>query len=908
MPEGIAPATGILQETVKKIFVDIEEWALVIFDNMLVLCTDAQDAFEKFKIVIDICLKNNIVLKMSKSWFGFRLVEFFGYTCQHKCYEVSKNKKEALNQIEFPNNQKKARSLLGKGVFFSGFTPNYSMLIGHLTDMTKKTFDWKEETWKHDYRTEFKTFIQGLQDACELFYPDYTLEWILRTDASELGVGAVLLQCKPVEGKEDILQPIAFVAKKFSEAARKWSTIEQEGYGIFYAIKTLSYYLIGKEFTVETDHNNLIWMESSEVPKIVRWRIFMQAYNFKLRHIKGKLNDIADWFSRTFPDDDFQEFLATMSHELEHEYDEEDEQLEEEYRGCGTYHHWLSTLYSESEPVSVEQPAKQDTAKRTQLDSLHAVHNGTVGHMGARLTWKRLNQQFPGHHIPFTMVQEFVAACANCNKTRLGMSDVLTPITRTLKPPKSRTAIGIDALEITPHGKDGFTHINVVVNLFTKLVSYYPAKGVTALNLANACWKHWCAYGHTDMIISDQGPDLTSGLYDQLTEYMGMRHVFSIADKHANGVERTLGETVRHLRARVYDERQYKDQIDIFADPSWLDSVQYIVNSEVNSETGFSPFELTFGSDAKDYMAMAKGALLEKPHARLSKLNADLVRLQTASKEIQDKLVSTRKEAGVSLKEQNTYQPGDFVLFDDGPKVVPKMSHRYTGPYKVKRHVSNDVTCQHVATGEIKTFDVLDLKLYAGTADEAFDMACRDKDQYEIDRVLYCQGDRLTRTTLTFRVRYKDGETHEVPYSKDLFASIPYEEFCNSKPYLRHLRLTVNEGKKFIIGINKQAITGYPVHSKIYLDIRVYGDGWFNSLQLPDSESITYVSEFKVTRCTKAKLTMINPITKDNHVFGAYDTYCFVHQHLDLSHMILIDEVFMVKYPQVTQETREGVV
>jgi hypothetical protein len=53
---------------------------------------------------------------------------------------------------------------------------------------------------------------------------------------------------------------------------------------------------------------------------------------------------------------------------------------------------------------------------------------------------------------------------------------------------------------------------------------------------------------------------------------------------------------------------------------------------------------------------------------------------------------------------------------------------------------------------------------------------------------------------------------------------------------------------------------------------------------------------------------MINPITKDNHVFGAYDTYCFVHQHFDLSHMILIDEVFMVKYPQVTQETREGVV
>jgi hypothetical protein len=194
MPEGIAPATGILQETVKNIFADFEEWAIVIFDNMLILCTDPDDAFRKFKLVIERCIERNLVLKMAKSWLGFRKVEFFGYTCQHKSYEVSASKKEALNEIPFPNTTKKARSLLGKGVFFSSFTPNYSTLTGHLTDMTKKTFNWKEDTWKHDYRAEYKAFIKGLQDACELFYPDYTLEWILRTDASELGVGAVLLQ------------------------------------------------------------------------------------------------------------------------------------------------------------------------------------------------------------------------------------------------------------------------------------------------------------------------------------------------------------------------------------------------------------------------------------------------------------------------------------------------------------------------------------------------------------------------------------------------------------------------------------------------------------------------------------------------------------------------------------------
>jgi hypothetical protein len=771
--------------------------------------------------------------------------------------------------------------------------------------MTKKTFNWNENTWKHDYRAEYKAFIKGLQDACELFYPDYTLEWILRTDASELGVGAVLLQKFIKEDKTEVLQPIAFVAKKFSDAAKNWSTIEQEGYGIFYAVKCLAYYLIGKEFVVETDHNNLVWMEASEVAKIVRWRIFLQSFNFKLRHIAGKLNVIADWFSRTFPDDDFEEFLASMQEDLQEMLEEESDA--EERKALSDYQHWVHGLYSETESEETQaQLGKEEQIEEkkahTPLEYLNAVHNGKVGHMGARVTWTRLNKQFPGHRISYQKVQEFVAACANCNKTRLGMRDTLDPIIRTLKPPRSRTAIGIDAVEITPHGEDGFTHINVVVNLFTKFVALYPAKGVTALNLANACWKYWCSYGHTDMIISDKGPDLTSGLYDQLVDYMGMRHAFSIADKHANGVERTIGEVVRHLRARVYDESVNGTNQDIFKDSSWLDSVQYILNSEVNSKTGFSPFELTYGSDASRYMTMAKGQLSDKPHARLSKLNANLVELEAKSKDIQDKLVSTRKAEGVLAEKQNIYQAGDFVLFDTGPKVHPKMAHRYLGPYEVKGQRANDVSVQHMATGEVHKYDVNDLKLYAGDREEAYDMARRDKDQHVIDKVLYCTGDRLKRTTLMFTVRFAAGDTVKVPYSKDLFDSIPYEEFCNSKPYLRHLRFTVKEADKFIQGIKKQPVHGYRKDQVVHLDIRVYGDTWFNKLELPDVDTITYVSNFIITLCNTKSVTMINPLTKDHHKFNAYELYCFVHTEFNDSTMVVIDESFMVKYPQVTQE------
>ena len=292
--------------------------------------------------------------------------------------------------------------------------------------------------------------------------------------------------------------------------------------------------------------------------------------------------------------------------------------------------------------------------------------------MGERLTWLRLNKTFPGHGLSFRQVAEFVAACPNCCKTRLRMQNTLQPLIRSLKPPEARTAIGIDAVTITPAGKDGHTHITVVVNLFTKFVSLHPVKGVTALNLAAAVWKHWCNFGHTDMIISDKGPDLTSILFQHLTTYMGVRRVFSITDRHANGCERTIGEVVRHLRVMVYDETYTKTLVDVFEDPTWLDSVQYILNSEVNSETNYSPFELTYGSDASFYMHMARGMLTEKVHARVSKLNADLRNLRELSKKYQAALVTERQDAGVQPHEQNTYKKGDFVLFDKGAKVHPK--------------------------------------------------------------------------------------------------------------------------------------------------------------------------------------------------------------------------------------------
>jgi hypothetical protein len=263
MPEVVGPATsGILQDTMREFFKDFGEWCIVIFDNILVCADDYPDLYEKVKKVLDKCIQHNIVLKFSKSFLGMESAKFFGYEVRYMEYGLTQERKDAILSIPFPTGQKMMQSFLGSALFFKSFVPNYSEAAALLHDMTRKEFPWKNpDTWEHDYKEVFEKMKQKLYNAMTLQYPDYDLEWILRVDASKFGVGAALFQVRINTDDTKTLCPIAFVSQKFSGPASRWTTIEQEAYACFFGIYKFAYYLRCKQFILETDHNNLIWIE-----------------------------------------------------------------------------------------------------------------------------------------------------------------------------------------------------------------------------------------------------------------------------------------------------------------------------------------------------------------------------------------------------------------------------------------------------------------------------------------------------------------------------------------------------------------------------------------------------------------------------------------------------------------------
>ena len=890
MPEGIGPASGHLQKVISSIFADFEEFTIVIFDNLLVLATDYEDAYRKTELILDRCIQRNVYLKFSKTWLGFDHANFFGYVCRHGSYELSEERKAAIQAMVFPKTMKQMQSFLGSANFFSSFVPHFSTLAAPLHDMVKKTFNWADKsTWTCDYERVFEVFKKSLQQACALVYPDYSLKWILRADASLWGVGAVLLQCYPPPedappSTPSVLKPIAFASAKFSPQATRWTTIEQESYAIFFAVFSFRYYLTCKDFILETDHANLLWMEASAVPKIIRWRVYLQSFSFLIRHIPGKSNVLADWLSRMYApvapapalisgDTPALHGLSNGEMQTDRHGKKGDNNLKHHrpYPSSTLRNNTAAHLlpHSDPSPVADTQPrlappiavpnaadlVPQDVPpddlplptpnQYSYLDVLHQVHGGRMGHHGTRRTWLALNDLFPGHRIPYRLVDEFVSTCPICQKLRLGLVDTIEPVVKTLHPEHHRSMVGSDTLTITPRDKNGNKYLVVIVNHMTKFAYLYALATHEAILVAQCLFHYFCTFGLSDALISDPGSEFDNEVVAHLSKWFGIRHKFSLVDRHeSNGVEGTNKLILRHLSLLVHDERIVSN----WSSPSVLPLIQFFINSMKSSESGIVPLHAHFGSDDATYMRLPDHLPDDsaRVHAYVRELDENLRLVRAVAKETHTR-VSQLRTKDTPVERQNMYQPGDLVLFEEYPSTglrPDKLTPRFTGPFYVQHQKGNDVSCKHVGLGVVRTFHVTRLKIFHGSVEEARKVAMLDGNQHTVDCIIGFKGDPHTRTTMSFLVRFRDGDELWLPWSRDISDTIAFEDFCRNVPGLQLLIYDVKEADNRRKQMAVQIPERFQPTMTVLIDLRTYGYSWYDSALssvLPALHTTTYL-------------------------------------------------------------------
>jgi hypothetical protein len=391
-----------------------------------------------------------------------------------------------------------------------------------------------------------------------------------------------------------------------------------------------------------------------------------------------------------------------------------------------------------------------------------------------------------------------------------------------------------------------------------------------------------------------------------LTKWFGLRQIFSLVDRHeSNGVECPSKLVLTLLRALVHDERI----VDRWSDPNVLPLISFTINTFVSAETGYSPFELTFGRQSSIYNKLPHDSAPDKNVTQFVKLlNDDLILLRQISKEFQSKLIA--KRTATNPTEPNVYQPGDFILFDayEGKHRPSKLTPAFKGPYEVLHQRNNDVECRHLVGAQIETFHVTRVKIFHGNKDEAYKAALLDNDQYVIQEILAYRGDPLTRTTMEFEVRFEAGSIVWLPWSKELFDTVPYENFCRGKPELYVLVFGAKDAGIFVKDKDKKAITMVKPGDSCYVDLRYYGAAWYNNLGLPDSDHSRYVVQHKYTRWNNSAQTEITAECKlfderfqhrGYFVFAYGSTMTF-----DSKSMIKLDAKWIKKYPQLLPNDR----
>ncbi|XP_053407213.1 uncharacterized protein LOC128559482 [Mercenaria mercenaria] len=174
------------------------------------------------------------------------------------------------------------------------FISNVGAIAVPLTDLTKKGQPNLVE-WGESQEKAFQTLKASLMGPPILKLPDLDQTFILRVDASDLGLGSVLLQ----ESDGEKL-PVAYASRKLLPREQKYSVIEKECLAIVWAVAKFHRYLFGKDFVLETDHQPLTYLNKAKLSnsRLMRWALALQPYRISIRAIPGRENVGADYLSR----------------------------------------------------------------------------------------------------------------------------------------------------------------------------------------------------------------------------------------------------------------------------------------------------------------------------------------------------------------------------------------------------------------------------------------------------------------------------------------------------------------------------------------------------------------------------------------------------------------------------------
>ena len=726
---GLTNAPAAFQSAMNNVLGEyLNDFVVVYLDDALCFSKSREDHLKHLRLIFEKLRQHRLYANAAKCEFFKPELRFLGHIVGKDGLKVDPEKTAAVKRWPKPSTVKELRGFLGLANYFRRFIQGYSTIVAPLTNLTKK--DASISQWDAPCDKAFKTLKEALVKAPVLAHPDFTQPFDLICDASNVGVGAVLLQNR---------RPIAFLSRKFNPAEANYSTTEQELLGVVEALKQWRCYLEGVPFVVYTDHNPNTYMQTKPhlSRREARWSELFQHYNFTWKHKPGKDN-IADPLSRPpnvampmafTPGVPVSHTIANLcnAYNLRQQpaaptrytpvVQKSNKQRKTNAKPSapiiGSKRTFEEMSLAPADQAShILQGYSSDTwfANKTNTKHLqfrdgywwrkdalvipnvpalrnaflHDAHDAKFsGHVGGTRTLHNLSRHYwwPGMRSD---VRRYVAECVSCqrnkptNQARAGLPQPM-PIPEA--PWETMTMDFIMELPVTDAGYDA---VVVFVDKLTKLCHIAPCKTTTtAEQFARIYLEHVVKHhGFQKDIISDRDPRWQSEFWKELSKDFEMKLRFSSAfhpqtDGQTERTNRTLEEMLRH-----YVSPNHSDW------DKHLPMIEFAMNNSLQSSTGQTPFYLYTGrhpitplsslSEAKNAAARSVSLSWQErvQMARKCLMDAQSRMIKIQSEKCRDETFNVDEKVLLNSRHIN-------IKFSGSRKLLP----RFIGPFKVLKRI-----------------------------------------------------------------------------------------------------------------------------------------------------------------------------------------------------------------------------
>ena len=425
---------------------------------------------------------------------------------------------KAVLEATPPTSASEVRSFLGMVGFSSRFIPNFATIAEPLRALTRQGTPFK---WDSEQQSAFKSLKSALANAPVLAYFDKDANTSVVTDASPVGLGAVLIQ-----EKDGVSRAVCYASRSLSDVERRYSQTEKEALGVVWGFERFSLYLQGLEsFDLVTDQEPLKVIYSTRSKPsacIERWVLRLQPYNYRVRYVRSREN-IADALSRPVRqeptkagrrDDEYVRAVALQSVPVAMNIQEiekasaEDSELQV-VRKCLVSGDWA--------PVP-----KHYLSVRTDLNYIgHVVLRGTRIVIPAALRGRVAELAHEGHPGIVKMKERLRSKvwwlgidrdaerkCRECYGCQVVVNEYRAPTVKPTKlPDRSWQDLALDLLGLMPTGE----HLVVLVDYFSRWIEVDVVHSTNYDRIIKCLDSHFARYGVPKTLRTDNGANLVSG-------------------------------------------------------------------------------------------------------------------------------------------------------------------------------------------------------------------------------------------------------------------------------------------------------------------------------------------------------------------------------------------------------------